>query len=113
MQKITKWSGLSSLPLPPQLINQIKSYLLEPFETEQQAEDLWSELNSQLWILCSDDYETEDERTRNLLTHAYDNVEWEELIGEDHKLTLSIICDDGQGLYLLFHQDQSPKELLK
>ena len=42
MQKITKWSGLGSLPLPPQLIIQIKSYLLEPFETEQQAESLWS-----------------------------------------------------------------------
>lgn len=113
MQKIAKWSGLSSLPLPPQLINQIKSYLLEPFETEQQAESIWSELNCQLWFLCSDDQGPEDETTRNLLTHASDNVEWEELIGEDYKLTLSIICDDGQGLYLLFHKDQSPKELLK
>ena len=113
MQRITKWSGFSSLPLPPQLITQIRSHLLAPFESEQQAESLWAELNCQLWFLCSDDKEPEDETTRNLLTHASDNVEWEELIGEDYKLTLSIICDDGHGLYLLFHKDQSPKELLK
>lgn len=30
-----------------------------------------------------------------------------ELIGDDYLLTLTIICDDGQGIYLLFHKDLS------
>ncbi|MEY8199574.1 MAG: hypothetical protein RPS47_10070 [Colwellia sp.] len=107
MQKITNWSGLRSLPLSPHLLTQIKSRLLEPFDNELQAEELWQELNCQLWFLCSDDEEPEDESTRNLLTHAVTYPELEELIGEDYTLTLSIICDDGQGLYLLFHKDVS------
>ncbi len=105
MHKFTKYSDLTQLPLPPDLITQVQSHLLEPFDSEQQAEDLWQELSCQLWLLCSDD--EEDEHTRNFLTHAVTYPEWEELIGDDYKLTLTIICDDGQGLYLLFYKDLS------
>ena len=107
MHKITKYAELSQLPLPPDLITQVQPHLLEPFDSEQEAEELWKELNCQLWFLCSDDEEPEDEATRRMLTHAVTYPEWEELIGEDYLLTLTIICDDGQGIYLLFHKDLS------
>ena len=78
-----------------------------PFDNQQQAEALWSELNCQLWFLTAEDEQPEDEASRNQLTHAVSYPEWEELIGEEYILTLTIICDDGQGLYLLFHKDLS------
>jgi len=107
MQKITSWSHLENLPLPSTLATQIKSHLLIPFDNEQQAEELWSELNCQLWFLTAEDEQTQDEAIRNLLTNAVSNPEWKELIGEEYILTLTIVCDDGQGLYLLFHKDLS------
>ena len=107
MRKITKHAELTQLPLSLGLITQIQSHLLEPFNTEQQADELWKELDCQLWFLTAEDEEPEDEATRNMLTHAVTYPEWEELIGEDYLLTLTIICDDGQGIYLLFHKDLS------
>ena len=81
MQKITAWSQLATLPIPPTLIEQIENHLLAPFDNQQQAE-----------------------ATRNQLTHAISSPEWQELIGDEYILTLTIVCDDGQGLYLLFHK---------
>lgn len=107
MRKITKQTELTQLPLPSDLIKQIQSHLLEPFDNEQQADELWKELDCQIWFLTAEDEEPEDEATRNMLTHAVTYPEWEELIGEDYLLTLTIICDDGQGIYLLFHKDLS------
>lgn len=107
MQKITSWPQLEQLPLPSILTTQIKTHILIPFDNGQQAEELWSELNCQLWFLSAEDDDPQDEETRNLLTHAVSNPEWEELIGEEYILTLTIVCDDGQGLYLLFHKDLS------
>lgn len=107
MQKVTSWSHLEKLPLPSTLTTQIKSHLLIPFDNEKQAKELWSELNCQLWFLTSKDDHPEDEATRNLLTHAVSNPELEELIGDEYILTLTIISDDGQGLYLLFHKNLS------
>jgi hypothetical protein len=107
MQKITSWSQLEKLALPSTLTTQIKSHLLIPFDNVKEAEELWSELNCQLWFLTAEDDQPQDEVTRNQLTHAVSNPEWEELIGEEYILTLTIVCDDGQGLYLLFHKDLS------
>jgi hypothetical protein len=81
MHKISKYSDLTNLPLPTDLIGQVQSHLLEPFVNSQQAEELWEELSCQLWFLCSDDEEPEDDATKNMLTHAITYPEWKELIG--------------------------------
>ncbi len=107
MLKINQFTQLATLPIPPLLIEQIQNHLLEPFDKPQQAEELWSELNCQLWLLTAEDEQPEDEAARNQLTHAISSPEWQELIGDEYILTLTIVCDDGQGLYLLFHKDLS------
>jgi hypothetical protein len=55
MLKINQFSQLATLPITPLLIEQIQNHLLEPFDNQQQAEALWSELNCQLWLLTAED----------------------------------------------------------
>jgi len=117
MLKITNWKDLPTLPITPILLNQLKQHLLSPFNTEEEAQSTWAELECELWMisLLSDisrvgvDGNRITKRETNLLCFALENIEFEDELDYGSLLTLTILSDSGQGLYLLMPQSLKPE----
>jgi len=124
MLKITNWKDLPTLPITPVLLDRLKHHLLTPFYDEEEAQNTWTELQSELWLVSSlSDVSRVDvdgnsnsnsitKREKNLLSFALDNIEFEDELDYGSLLTLAILSDSGQGLYLLMPQSLKP-ELMK
>jgi hypothetical protein len=112
MLKITNWKDLNTLPITPILLNQLKQHLLAPFNTEEEAQSTWSELECELWMISSlsdisrvgVDGNRITKREKNLLSFALENIEFEDELDYGSLLTLTILSNSGQGLYLLIPQ---------
>jgi len=112
MLKITNWKDLPSLPITPILLNQLKQHLLSPFSNETEAQATWTELECELWMITSlsdvsrvgVDGKRITKREKNLLSFALENIEFEDELDYGSLLTLTILSDSGQGLYLLMPQ---------
>ena len=117
MLKITNWKDLSTLPITPTLLNQLKQHLLSPFADEDEAQVTWTELECELWMMSSlsdisrvgVDGNRITKRERDLLSFALDNIEFEDELDYSSLLTLTILSDSGQGLYLLIPQLLKPE----
>ncbi len=117
MLKITNWKDLPTLPITPTLLNQLKQHLLSPFYDEGEAESTWAELECELWMITSlSDVSRVDvdgnritKREKNLLSFALENIEFEDELDYGSLLTLTILSDSGQGLYLLMPQSLKPE----
>jgi len=124
MLKITNWKNLPTLPITPILLNQLKQHLLAPFhdedEDEDEAQSTWAELECELWMITSlsdisrvgVDGNRITKREKDLLSFALENIEFEDKLDYGSLLTLTILSDSGQGLYLLMPQSLKP-ELIK
>ena len=112
MLKITNWKDLNTLPITHILLNQLKQHLLAPFNTEEEAQNTWTELECELWMISSlsdvsrvgVDGERITKPEKNLLIFALENIEFEDELDYGSLLTLTILSDSGQGLYLLMPQ---------
>ncbi len=112
MLKITNWKDLPTLPITPTLLTQLKQHLLAPFHDENEAQNTWTELECELWMISSlsdvsrvgVDGNRITKREKNLLNFALENIEFEDELDYGSLLTLSILSDSGQGLYLLMPQ---------
>ncbi len=112
MLKITKWKELNTLPITPTLLNQLKHHLLSPFNDEDEAQVTWTELECELWMISSlsdvsrvgIDGNRITKREKQLLIFALENIEFEDELDYGSLLTLTILSDSGQGLYLLMPQ---------
>lgn len=117
MFKITNWKNLNTLPITPTLLSQIKQHLLAPFNDEDEAQSTWTELECELWMISSlsdvsgvgVDGKSLTQRENDLLSFALDNIEFEDELDYGSLLTLTIISDSGQGLYLLIPQSLKPE----
>jgi len=117
MLKITNWKDLPTLPITPILLNQLKQHLLSPFNTEEEAQSTWAELECELWMISSlsdisrvgVDGNRITKRETNLLCFALENIEFEDELDYGSLLTLTILSDSGQGLYLLMPQSLKPE----
>lgn len=106
---ITNWKNLPTLPITTTLLNQLKQHLLAPFHDENEAQFAWAELECELWMITSlEDVSrvgvdgksiTKDEK--DLLYFALENIEFEDELDPSTLLTLTILSNSGQGLYLL------------
>ncbi|MGF1877652.1 hypothetical protein L4D77_20335 [Photobacterium frigidiphilum] len=101
MLKVTNWKDLKTLPITPTLLEQIKLPLLYPFHDETEAQEAWEELQCELWMVTSLPDIPADGDDRNMLTFALEYIEFEETLDYGAILSLSILNDSGQGLYLL------------
>ncbi|MCI2965465.1 hypothetical protein MO387_20675 [Shewanella sp. N2AIL] len=106
MLKIIQWKDLNTLPVTPTLLDQLKQHLLAPFNDENEAQLTWIELECELWMLSSMsgvcvDSEYTPKNEKKLLSFALENIEFEVELDPLILLTLTIINDSGQGLYLL------------
>lgn len=108
MIKLANPQQIASLPITTTLQEQVKVILTEPFHDEAETQQVWDELQCELWFLTSkselsavvvDDIE--------MLKRALTYTEFEDDLDYGATLTLSIVEDSGKGIYMLL-----PKTLL-
>ncbi|MGR5160181.1 hypothetical protein [Vibrio owensii] len=110
MSKVTNLQQITTLPIAPPLHEQILSILTVPFHDETETQEVWDELQCELWFLTSISDLTADGVDgidTGLLERALTYTEFEDELEPDMVLTLSIVEDSGKGIYLLM-----PKILL-
>lgn len=110
MLKLTNLQQVTSLPITTTLQEQVLSILTEPFHDEAETQQVWDELQCELWFLTplynlsADGVDGSD---IDLLKRALTYTEFEDDLDYGAVLTLSIVEDSGKGIYLLM-----PKSLL-
>jgi len=111
MQKVSTISAIPTLLITTELIEQVTTMITEPFNTLDEAEEIWSELQCQLWHIDNLNNLPTDQPTLDRLLHSIDNIEWIESLDSQTQLSLTIVGDDGQGLYLLLSNNIALDEI--
>ncbi|SBS64276.1 hypothetical protein [Vibrio splendidus] len=102
MIKVTTLNNLSTLPITTTLQDQIKSILTEPFHDETETQQAWDELRCELWFLTSiNELNTVVVDDIELLKRALTYTEFEDDLDYGASISLSIVEDNGRGIYLL------------
>lgn len=101
MKKISAISEIPTLLITSELIEQVTTFLTEPFNSIDEAEQIWAELKCQLWHISNLNDLPNDQASKDRLLYAIEYLEWIEPLDADTQLSLTIVGDDGQGLYLL------------
>jgi len=116
MQLITHWPVSNKLALPETIKQSLLSHLRQVFDDEATAKTFWIECPSTLIIIEeSDTYSLLSKLSETTLAQikfAITNPEYTEELGMNFKVRLSIISDDGAGLYLVSHTDTPLIQLL-
>ncbi|EPI4958388.1 hypothetical protein ACS0KJ_004664 [Vibrio parahaemolyticus] len=108
MIKLTNLQQITTLPITTTLQEQVKTILTEPFHDEAETQQTWDELQCELWFLTSiSDLSAVVVDDIEMLKRALTYTEFEDDLDYGAVLTLSIVEDDGKGIYLLM-----PKTLL-
>ncbi|ODX30241.1 hypothetical protein BBM19_14300 [Vibrio parahaemolyticus] len=108
MIKVTSLETLSTLPITTILQAQVKAILTEPFHDESETQQVWDELQCELWFLTSiSDLSAVVVDDIEMLKRALTYTEFEDNLDYGATLTLSIVEDSGKGIYMLL-----PKTLL-
>mgnify|MGYP001324451541 CR=1 FL=1 len=111
MMKISAISEIPNLLITSELIEQVTTLLTEPFDSIDEAEEIWAELTCQLWHITNlNDLPTE-QTSKDRLLYAIEYPEWIEALDSDTQLSLTIVGSDGQGLYLLLSNHITPDEI--
>jgi len=111
MKKVSSISDIPTLLITNELIVQITSLLIEPFNSLDEADQIWDELKCQLWHITTLNDLPTDQASKDRLLHAIEYSEWIESLDSDTQLTLTIVGDDGQGLYLLLSNHMTLDEI--
>ncbi|QOV30269.1 hypothetical protein INT50_01825 [Vibrio diabolicus] len=102
MIKLTNLQQIISLPITTTLQEQVKTILTEPFHDEAETQQVWDELQCELWFLTSiSDLSAVVVDDIEMLKRALTYTEFEDDLDCGAVLTLSIVEDSGKGLYLL------------
>ncbi|MEZ9460073.1 MULTISPECIES: hypothetical protein [Vibrio] len=102
MLKITNLKQLSTLPTTTTLQEQIKAILTEPFQDDAETQKAWDELQCELWFLTSiNELNTVVVDDIELLKRALTYTEFEDDLDYGASISLSIVEDNGRGIYLL------------
>ncbi|MGS0677208.1 hypothetical protein [Shewanella sp. 125m-1] len=112
MFKITNIQQISILPITTTLQEQTLALLTEPFNDEAEAQQVWDELQCELWFLTSISDLSADVVDGEMLTRTLSYIEFEDQLNGGLVLTLSIIDNSGRGIYLLM-QKQLQVELMQ
>ncbi|MBY7899260.1 hypothetical protein KW478_22550 [Vibrio fluvialis] len=108
MIKLNNIQQVTTLPITITLQEQVKAILTEPFHDEAETQQVWDELQCELWFLTSiSDLSAAVVVDIELLKRALTYTEFEDVLDYGAVLTLSIVEDSGKGIYLLM-----PKTLL-
>ena len=116
MQLINHWPVSNKLALPESIKQSLLSHLTVPFTDEVTAKSFWSEYPSTIVIIEESDttniLSKLSETTLDQIKFAITAPEYTEELGMNFTVKLSIINDDGTGLYLVSHTDTPLVQLL-
>jgi hypothetical protein len=76
MKKITAISEIPTLRITSELINQVTIMLAEPFDSTDESEQTWAELNCQLWHITNLKNLPTDQISKDRLLSAIEYPEW-------------------------------------
>ena len=106
---ITDAWPLDTLTIDPAVATAIHHYLLEPFANETVARQFWKDTATQfIYIAATDTAETLAklcQPLRQRIAHSLNYPEHSFTLLPPYELNLSILSDDGAGVYLLRHRD--------
>ena len=103
MQYINHWPDLTKLSLPEAVAQDLHGQLLEPFESEREAQKFWAETSSTLIILDPTDNITQlkESDAWSQIEFALTYPEYTLPLAMDYQLMLAIVNDSGAGIYLV------------
>ncbi len=110
MQIINHWPS-KELAISKDVKEALCKQLLMPFSSIGQASKFWKQSGTCLIIIEQDDdksliHSLEGALTK-LISNAVDCYEYKETLAPHYKLSLSIISDNGAGVYLLIHDNNT------
>ncbi len=107
--QITDTWPLDTLTIDPAVATALHRYLLEPFANETEARQFWKDTATQfIYIAATDTADTLDklcQPLRQRIAHSLNYPEHSFTLLQPYELSLSILSDDGAGVYLLRHKD--------
>jgi len=116
MQITDAWP-LDTLKIEPAVATALHGYLLEPFANESEARQFWQDTATQfIYIEATDTAEKLAKLCRPLrqrIAHSLQYTEHSFTLLQPYELSLSILSDDGAGVYLLRHEDSGLVAALK
>lgn len=103
----TVWPGAIDLGLPSDAHKSLMALLIEPFEDESAAKQYWADNSGTLIILQPEDNQAALARlmpaARHQVQFALTYPEFTEPVGSNYQLSLTVVSDNGAGVYLLTH----------
>jgi len=109
MQLINHWPVSNNLALPETIKKSLLTHLTEPFGDEITAKSFWSEYPSTIVIIEKSDTNNSlsklSETTQDQIKFTITNPEYSDDLGLGYTVKLSIISDDGTGIYLVSHSN--------
>ena len=116
MQITDAWP-LDSLKIDPAVTTALHRYLLEPFANESEARQFWQDTATQ-FIYIEATYTADTlaklcQPLRQRIAHSLDYPEHSFTLLQPYELSLSILSDDGAGVYLLQHRGSGLVAALK
>ena len=107
MQITDAWP-LDTLKIEPAVATALEDYLLEPFANENEARTFWEDTATQfIYIEATDTADTLAklcQPLRHRIAHSLQYPEHSFTLLQPFELSLSILSDDGAGVYLLRHK---------
>mgnify|MGYP003384749312 CR=1 FL=1 len=106
---ITDAWPLDTLTIDSTVATAVQHYLLEPFANESEARQFWNDTATQfIYIAATDTAGTLGklcQPLRQRIAHSLNYPEHSFTLLPPYELSLSILSDDGAGVYLLRHRD--------
>ena len=109
MQYINHWPELTKLALPEPVAQDFYRQLLEPFDSEEEAKELWEEMPSTIIILNSSESMSQlmKSDTWSDIEFALKYPEYTESLTMGYQVMLAIVNDAGNGIYLVIPPELS------
>ena len=109
MQYINHWPDMAKLNIPKAVSPDLQHRLLEPFDSESSAKQLWDETSSTLIILDHTDTITylKGSDVYSEIEFALTYPEYSVPLSMDYQLLVAIVNDSGSGIYLVIPPELS------
>ena len=103
MQYIDHWPDEAELLLPEPVVQDLYGQLLEPFDSEGDAQEFWNETSSTVIILGPTDSINDLHRDPlwNQIEFALTYPEYTVPLSMGYQLSVTIVNDSGSGIFLL------------
>ncbi len=109
MKTCMEWPEETLLAAYPDIYSLVMEQIIEPFSSVEEARAFWDATGCSLVIVEKGDSLSEFQvlllHTQNQVIFGLRYPEQEFAISEDWRLLLTILNDEGAGIYLLIHSD--------